>query len=99
MNDTTALGAQRPQTPGRLPEGGRWKRWVDLAAALALALVALALSARVLGLHRGRFDVPLAYWGDALNYQMLVQGMLDNGWYLDNPKLGWPHGQDYRAFP
>lgn len=67
--------------------------------AVALVVASLTLSAWAFGMRPDRLDAPLAYGGDAVYYQAMIQGALDNGWYLDNPSLGRPAGQDLRPFP
>lgn len=53
----------------------------------------------VLKVWRANIRVPFAYSDDANLNLMLVKGILENGWYLENPKLGVPHGQQLYDFP
>lgn len=66
------------------------------AAAAALSLLILTV---VLQLWRADLRVPFAYSGDAMFYHVIVKGMLDHGWYLDNPGLGLPAALDLRDVP
>src|SRR5688572_664833 len=68
------------------------------AAAFALALCA-GCTVALLGLWRADLAVPFWYDGDALYYGMLVRAIGENGWYLTNPRLGMPFGQELHDFP
>jgi phosphoglycerol transferase len=53
----------------------------------------------VLRLWNADLHVPLVvYDGDGLAAQMLIQGVLENGWYLSNPRLGAPFGQELHDY-
>jgi phosphoglycerol transferase len=71
------------------------------AAYGAAALACLVLLTGALRLWRADLRVPLHYhWGgDAVLYQALVKGVLDNGWFLHNDFLGMPTGLDLHDFP
>ena len=66
------------------------------ALAMAIASVGVALTLRLWDWSPFR---PLAYASDALFYEGVVKGTLDNGWYLHNPRLGAPAGQNFHDFP
>ena len=42
---------------------------------------------------------PFTYQGDALFYHIVVKGVVDNGWFQNNPMLGMPYGLDLRDVP
>ncbi len=50
-------------------------------------------------LSSGDLDIPYAYWGDALVYSSWIKGIIENGWWLENPRLGAPFGQILHDFP
>ncbi len=64
--------------------------------ALALCLLALVW---VLKLQHADLRLPLTYHGDALFYHVIIKGVLDHGWFLDNGSLGMPAGYDLRDVP
>ena len=66
--------------------------------ALALAVCILA-TMWVLDWRPSRLAIPQAYDGDALFYAALVKGVIEHGWYLTNPALGFPGQMDLRDFP
>jgi phosphoglycerol transferase len=53
----------------------------------------------VLSLWRADLRVPLHYNGDALLHAMFIRGVVDNGWYLQNPSIGAPQGLKMYDFP
>lgn len=48
---------------------------------------------------RGDLRIPLSYIGDGLVTTSLVKGIADNGWWLENPALGAPFGQQQHDYP
>jgi len=42
---------------------------------------------------------PFEYGGDALFYEMVTKGIIDNGWYLRNNFIGMPGGGEVFYFP
>lgn len=65
------------------------------AAACVLSMIAAALALRLW--HADRI-VPLTYSGDGLFNLVLVKAVLENGWFLINPHLGAPFGQQLYDF-
>ena len=61
---------------------------------LLVAIGALLASLPVLRLWQQPFSVPFDYENDATFYLMLVRSMKENGWYLSNPSMGFPFGQE-----
>jgi phosphoglycerol transferase len=70
--------------------------WAGYCAA---TLVSCALTALTLQLWHADLHVPLTYRGDALCTQALVKGLVENGWYAQNPSLGAPGAMDMRDYP
>jgi phosphoglycerol transferase len=50
-------------------------------------------------LWKADLGVPFNYSGDALFYDFLVKGTIENGWYLHNDSLGVPSGLHMYDFP
>jgi hypothetical protein len=74
-------------------------RRLDVAyAGLSMAVVMVAAFV-VLELWRADLRVPLAYSGDANLLHTFVKGILENGWYLENPSLGAPGEVDLYDYP
>jgi hypothetical protein len=63
---------------------------------MVLALVGAAL---VLELWRADLRAPFAYTGDGTLNLTLIKGVLENAWYLENPELGAPGGQELYDYP
>lgn len=63
------------------------------------ALITTVLLVPIYGLTKASFGIPFFYSGDANFHGMLIKGVLDHGWYYDNPLLSAPEGQDFRDFP
>src|SRR5215813_10935556 len=53
----------------------------------------------VMELKREAVRMPFAYQGDTMFYHLLVKGMIDNGWFLENPMLAAPDRLDLRDVP
>src|SRR6516162_1792425 len=75
-----------------------------LLRAFAAYTLGVVLSVSILALFLRPWAVPLrtpvAYdWGDGKCVLALIQGILENGWYLHNDRLGAPFGLDMRGFP
>ncbi|MGH9803509.1 MAG: hypothetical protein ACRD82_24375, partial [Blastocatellia bacterium] len=65
-----------------------------LAVALTLLFVAFTLK-----LWQADLRVPLTYYGEAKYNAMLIKGILDFGWHVDNPAMAAPDGLDLRDVP
>jgi len=59
---------------------------------IAVALLPLPLVCVVLKLWRADLRVPLHYNGDALVHLLFIKGIVENGWYWQNPFVGMPTG-------
>jgi phosphoglycerol transferase len=73
-----------------------WNPWRE--ALLVVGVTATALTA-VLHLWNQRLDQPFGYLRDVFWQTAIVKGILQNGWYEHNPRLGFPFGQDLGDFP
>lgn len=100
--------ALRDQLPPARDEGGsavagfRLRRLAtgDVGASAGVFALNALLIAVVLRLWHADMHVPFAYFGDNLFNLTLVRDVIDNGWFLSNPDLGYPAGQhlaDYGA--
>jgi len=58
--------------------------------AIALCLV---ISTWIFHLWELDWSVPSTYTGDGLGYSAGFKGIIDNGWFFENPYLGMPTGQ------
>ena len=76
--------------------GAAWRGLFLYGSTAVLSLLVLCWAAR---LWEADLSVPLTYGGDGIYYQTLIKGMIDNGWYLHNDRLGRPGGMDLREFP
>lgn len=56
----------------------------------ALAVVTLILAIVVLRLLQRDLDIPQGLVGDFTSAALIVKGMTENGWFLENANLGWP---------
>jgi hypothetical protein len=74
-------------------------RRVDFAGAGLSMALALAGAVAVLELWNADLRVPLAYGGDANLLHTFVKGIVEHGWYLQNPNLGSPGEVDFRDYP
>ena len=74
----------------------RGKEWTIYGAALALCLGILTV---LLQLWRANLRVPFTYDGDALLSGLIVKGTAENGWFLQNPRLGAPEGLSFYDYP
>jgi len=66
------------------------------AVALALCLLILVW---VMDLRHAHFRIPFTYQGDAMFYHLVIKGMIDHGWYLENVSLAAPDKLDLRDAP
>lgn len=64
--------------------------------AFGLCLLIYVLLTR---LWRLDWSVPLALHTDGLVIDVYIKGIIENGWYLHNPRLGIPGGFDMRDYP
>lgn len=108
----TTLDVDSPadDTPAGPPAPARPHRGRRLALELlAVAVATVVILVPALRLWNADLHVPFvysqtekdpySYAGDAPFYLMLSQGMYEHGTYLENPSLGWPHGQQLYDLP
>lgn len=79
-----------------LPSAGKARA---SAAYAVLLFLCVAMLVWILRLWRADLTVPFCYHGDQLNNLMIVKGIIDNGWHLNNEYVGAPTGLDLRAYP
>jgi len=70
-----------------------------LAAYAGAVLACLAILTMVYELWRADFKTPFRYKGDGIFGLALAKGVIETGWYLDNPSLGAPEALNLRDFP
>jgi len=66
---------------------------------LGVVVLTMLVVKRVLGLSFATLDVPFSYVGDAVFYQAVTKGLMENGQHLWNPSLGAPGVQTLFDFP
>jgi phosphoglycerol transferase len=84
------------QMKNRLLDNERIKRASLYITAAALCVLILCVFFKI---WRADLRVPFYYSGDSLFYSMFVRGVLDNGWYWQNPALGAPGRLEMYDFP
>lgn len=88
-----------PRGDGPQSRSARGRDPAELAWTAAACLTSLLVGVIALRLWKEDLRVPFAYYGDANFTLMTVKGVLDHGWFLTNPDLGWPAGQQLHDFP
>lgn len=71
----------------------------SLVAYFAAVFACAVILVYTMELWRVDLHVPLAYGRDALCTHLWAKGIIENGWYLSNPALGAPFGQEMHDFP
>jgi len=92
---------QQPPSEAAAPVLPPINKRAEAATFLLAGLLCCGALIWVLQLWRAELRVPLYYGvGSDLTFQcVLVKGLIHNGWYLNNPRLGAPGVQDLRDFP
>lgn len=75
---------------------GKLRTALEAALAGAIALAYALISYQI---WDTRFDVPIEDGYDGRGSAALIKGVLENGWWLHNPYLGAPFGQNVHDFP
>jgi phosphoglycerol transferase len=75
------------------------KRHGDLIFCSAAAVLALGAATVFLKLWEADLGIPFDYSGDTVLNLTLVKTVMEHAWYLHNPDLGAPHGQDLYDYP
>jgi hypothetical protein len=71
----------------------------DLAPYIIASLLSILAVFLLLKLWRANWRIQFFYFGDAMFYDMLVKGIVENGWYLYNKNLSMPFGATLFDFP
>lgn len=75
------------------------QRGREIVFALAAMTLATFTALVVLEIWQADFDAPFVYRDDAILNLMVVKGTTENGWYLENARLGAPLGQELYDYP
>ncbi|MGH9227000.1 MAG: hypothetical protein ACRD2W_25210, partial [Acidimicrobiales bacterium] len=70
-----------------------------MALAALTGILVLVLAAAVLRLWESDLAVPFSHESDANDVAAVVKGIVDHGWYQQNPDLAAPFGQERYDFP
>ncbi|HEX2271417.1 MAG TPA: hypothetical protein VHH35_17865, partial [Pyrinomonadaceae bacterium] len=93
---------RRPHEPGKYQmknwflDNQRLKRASQYGAAVILCALILCF---LLKLWRAEPRMPFHYRGDSLLHAMFTKGIVENGWYWENPSLGAPNQLLMYDFP
>jgi phosphoglycerol transferase len=71
----------------------------DFACALGAVVLTSLMVIPMMQLWRANLWMPFTLGGDAPYYLMVIKGTLLHGWWLENPDLGAPYGQELYDFP
>jgi phosphoglycerol transferase len=95
---TTAVStsATEAPTPTRRPRP-RW-RYEARDGAIVAATSAL-ITAWLFKIWDIPLRLPFLYQRDGIAQVAEVKGIIENGWYQFNPRVGWPIGYDHHDFP
>jgi phosphoglycerol transferase len=74
-----------------------WCRTVGLYA--LVAVVAVGLSAWVLGIGKLSLRIPFSYCGDTYPVLVWIKSVVDTGWWSPNPYLGTPGRMEMTDYP
>ena len=66
---------------------------------IAAAVLCVAMLCLFFKIWRADLRVPFYYSGDSIFYAMSVKGLIENGWYWQNPSLGAPGSLQMYEFP
>ena len=80
----------------RILDNSRIKETSLYITAAALCVLILCYFLKV---WRADLRVPFFYAGDSIFWLTLTKGIVDNGWYLQNPSVGAPGGLQLYDFP
>ena len=78
--------------------GSRFARWSTGGEALGVGAVTGIAAFVAYRAWRTQLRVPFSYTGDGFVIGSMVKGVADNGWWLYNPSLGAPFGQEQYDF-
>ncbi len=77
----------------------RMETWKNVAGYLAVLVLTGVWVMLAMRLWRADLWTPLRYARDNIFFQVLIKGTIENGWYLENPRLGMPLTQTMHDFP
>jgi hypothetical protein len=80
----------------QLLDNPRIRRAAEYVTAAVLCVLILCAFFRI---WRADLRVPFYYSGDSIFYLMFAKGVIENGWYWQNPSLGAPGGLQMYDFP
>jgi hypothetical protein len=75
------------------------RRHGDLLFGAAAAVLSLVAAIVFLKLWDADLGIPFDYSGDTVLNLTVVKTVMEHAWYLHNPDLGAPHGQDLYDYP
>ncbi len=82
------------------PKNPRWYPSFGFAWATGTVILTILLLIPLMRLWRADFQIPFRYGGDdAASYLMATKSVLQHGWWLENPNLGAPFGQELCDYP
>jgi hypothetical protein len=101
---TLTAGARESRVPAAAGErtqalSRRERLKPELLPALGAAALAGAISVWVMQLWKADLRVPLITFGDATAALASIKDMFLHGWYLTNPNLAAPFGQQFYDYP
>lgn len=74
--------------------------WIpEVAWASAVSVLSVGVALLVYRVWNANLHLSLGYSYDSRLVAMTVKGLRENGWWIHNPRLGAPFGQDMRDFP
>ena len=86
-----------PPSGRKLPSW--WRLRFDFGRALGALVITSLWLIPIMQLWRANLWMPFTLGGDAPYYLMVIKGILVHGWWLENPDLGAPFGQELYDFP
>jgi phosphoglycerol transferase len=76
-----------------------WRLRSDFGWALGAVILTSLSMVSIMRLWRANLWMPFTLGGDAPYYLTVIKGVLVHGWWLENPDLGAPFGQQLYDFP
>ncbi len=99
------VGNRPPADDSRAPTRSPWRSWLrvrnrgEIAAAAGAAVLATAAGFWVLRLWNANIEVPFLVGTDATLNLAVIKDVITHGWFLTNPNLAAPFGQELYDFP
>src|SRR5215213_5338640 len=97
----TGPPANEPREAERPPRGRTNRpRWMyEVRDGSIVAATSALITAWLFKIWDIPLRVPFVYQRDGLAQLAEVKGIIENGWYQYNPRVGWPIGYDHHDFP